>query len=62
VKDKDSQVPVDIVYTPSMIGTAIEVTALHFVTKVAISGTFILDSPLVTPENADQWYFPNSPF
>ena len=62
VKEKDSLIPVDIIYSPSMIGTAIEVTALHFVTKVAISGTYILDSPLVTPENADQWYFPNSPF
>jgi len=62
VKEKDTQVPVDIIYSPSMIGTAIEVTALHFVTKVAINGTYILDSPLVTPENADQWYFPNSPF
>jgi ribose transport system substrate-binding protein len=62
VKEKDSLIPVDIIYSPSMIGTAIEVTALHFVTKVAINGTYILDSPLVTPENADQWYFPNSPF
>jgi ribose transport system substrate-binding protein len=62
VQEKDSLVPVDIIYSPSMIGTAIEVTALHFVTKVAINGTYILDSPLITPENADQWYFPNSPF
>jgi ribose transport system substrate-binding protein len=62
VQEKDSLVPVDIIYSPSMIGTAIEVTALHFVTKVAISGTYILESPLITPENASQWYFPNSPF
>ena len=62
VQDKDVLVPVDIVYSPSMIGTAIEVTALRFTTNVAIDGTYILNSPLVTPENAAQWYFPNSPF
>jgi ribose transport system substrate-binding protein len=62
VEDKDVLVPVDIVYSPSMIGTAMEVTALRFATKVAIDGIYILNSPLVTPENAAQWYFPNSPF
>jgi ribose transport system substrate-binding protein len=62
VKDTDVLVPVDIVYSPSMIGTAMEVTALRFATNVAIDGTYILNSPLVTPANAAQWYFPNSPF
>lgn len=62
VQDKDTLIPVDIVYTPSMIANAIEVTALHFVAKIPVNGTYILDSPLVTPENAAQYYFPNSPF
>src|SRR5260221_1306712 len=62
VKDKDVLVPVDIVYSPSMIGTAMEVTALRFATKVAIDGTYIVDSPLVSPENATQYYFPSSPY
>jgi ribose transport system substrate-binding protein len=62
VQDKDTLIPVDIVYTPSMIANAIEVTALHFVAKLPVNGTYILDSPLVTPENAAQYYFPNSPF
>jgi hypothetical protein len=26
------------------------------------NGTYILDSPLVTPDNAAQYYFPDSPF
>ncbi|HEY0791997.1 MAG TPA: substrate-binding domain-containing protein [Chthoniobacterales bacterium] len=62
VMDKDAQTPVDVIYSPSMIATAIEVTALHFAAKLPINGRYILDSPLVTPENAAQYYFPNSPF
>jgi ribose transport system substrate-binding protein len=62
VEDKDQLIPVDIVYSPSMIANAIEVTALHFTAKLPVNGTYILDSPLVTPENASQYYFPDSPF
>jgi ribose transport system substrate-binding protein len=62
VQNKDELIPVDIVYSPSMIANAIEVTALHFTAKLPVNGTYILDSPLVTPENAAQYYFPNSPF
>src|SRR4029077_2051013 len=62
VIDKDSQTPVNIVYSPSMIGVAVELTALHFVTKLPMNGTYIVDSPLVSPENATQYYFPSSPY
>jgi len=62
VIDKDPQTPVDIVYSPSMIGVAVEVTALHFVTKLPMNGTYIVDSPLVSPQNATQYYFPSSPY
>ncbi|MBV9273395.1 MAG: substrate-binding domain-containing protein [Verrucomicrobia bacterium] len=62
VEDKDTLVPVDIIYSPSMIAVAIEVTALHFVAQLPVNGHYILDSPLVTPDNAAQYYFPNSPF
>jgi ribose transport system substrate-binding protein len=62
VQNKDVLVPVDIVYSPSMIANAIELTALHFTAKLPVNGTYILDSPLVTPENAAQYYFPDSPF
>ena len=62
VQNKDALIPVDIVYSPSMIANAIEVTALHFTAKLPINGTYILDSPLVTPDNASQYYFPDSPF
>jgi ribose transport system substrate-binding protein len=62
VQNKDTLIPVDIIYTPSMIANAIELTALHFIAKLPVNGNYILDSPLVTPENAAQYYFPNSPF
>jgi ribose transport system substrate-binding protein len=62
IQNKDALIPVDIVYSPSMIANAIEITALHFTAKLPVNGTYILDSPLVTPENAAQYYFPDSPF
>jgi ribose transport system substrate-binding protein len=62
VQNKDALVPIDIVYSSSMIANAIELTALHYIAKLPVNGTYILDSPLVTPENAAQYYFPDSPF
>jgi hypothetical protein len=43
-------------------GWRVELTAFHFVTKLPMNGTYIVDFPLVSPENATQYYFPNSPF
>src|SRR6516164_5615915 len=62
VQSKDPLVPIDIVYSPSMIANAIELTVLRYTAKLPVSGTYILNSPLVTPENAAQYYFPDSPF
>jgi ribose transport system substrate-binding protein len=62
VMDKDTQTPVTIIYYPSMVGVAIELTALHLITKLPMNGSYILDSVLVTPENASQYYFPKSPY
>lgn len=58
----DALTPVDVLYPPSMIATAIELTALKFISNVPISGEYILGSPLITPENAEQFYYPDSPF
>jgi ABC-type glucose/galactose transport system permease subunit len=47
----------------SVGGTFVIVTGqLHFTAKLPVNGTYILDSPLVTPDNAAQYYFPDSPF
>jgi ribose transport system substrate-binding protein len=62
VMEGDELVPVNVLYPPAMIATAMEVTALNFVSQVPILGRYILDSPLITPENAADYYFPDSPF
>lgn len=62
VMQGDPLVPVDVLYPPGMIATAMEVTALRFVSNVPVLGEYILDSPLITPENAADYYFPESPF
>jgi ribose transport system substrate-binding protein len=62
VMDGDALIPVDVLYPPAMIATAMEVTALKFVSDVPILGRYILDSTLITPENAADYYFPDSPF
>ena len=60
VLDGDPFVPVDVLYPPAMIGTAMEVTALNFLADTPTLGNYILNAPLVTPENAEQYYFPDS--
>ena len=58
----DPQLPVNVTYPPAQISTAIELTALGLVSDTPVSGRFIIGSQLVTPENAEQFYFPDSPF
>jgi len=63
VMNNDPLVPVDVTYPPSQIATALELTALNFVRKgVPFTGKFIIESVLITPENAAEHYFPDSPF
>jgi ribose transport system substrate-binding protein len=58
----DAMVPANVTYPPAMIATAIEITAAGLVSDAPVSGRFIIGSELVTPENAEQYYFPDSPF
>ncbi|CDN55456.1 ABC sugar transporter, periplasmic ligand binding protein [Neorhizobium galegae bv. officinalis bv. officinalis str. HAMBI 1141] len=62
VMDGDKMVPVDVLYPPAMVATAMELTAGNFYDKVPVSGTYILDATLVTKDNAKNFYFPDSPF
>lgn len=62
IMEGDSQVPVDVTYPPAMAATAIEMTALRYVANVPVSGDFIIGSVLVTPENAEDYYYPDSPY
>jgi len=62
VMDGDPLVPVDVLYPPAQIATAMDVTVAHFTSNGPVTGSYILGSPLITQENAAQFYFPDSPF
>lgn len=62
VKANDPVTPISTPYPPSMIKTAIYMTAAQFTGQAPMRGNFKLDAPLITPQNADQFYFPDSPF
>ena len=62
VMDGDSMIPADVTYPPSMIATAIEMTAVGLTSNAPVAGTFTIGSVLITPENAEQFYYPDSPF
>lgn len=62
IMDGDPQLPVNVTYPPAQISAAIEMTALNFVSSTPVSGEFIIGSELITPENAEKYYFPESPF
>jgi ribose transport system substrate-binding protein len=60
--DGDAMIPANVTYPPSMISTAIEITAVGLMSQAPVSGDFIIGSVLVTPENAENYYYPDSPF
>ena len=62
VKAGDKRTPISTPYPPSMIKSAIYMIAGQFTGQAPMRGSFKLDAPLITPENADQFYFPDSPF
>lgn len=62
IMDGDPQLPVNVTYPPALISSAIEMTVLHFASNAPMTGRFIISSQLITPENAEQHYYPDSPF
>ncbi|MBY8917901.1 ABC transporter substrate-binding protein [Nitratireductor rhodophyticola] len=58
----DEMIPANVTYPPSMIATAIELTAVGLTSSAPVSGTFKIGSVLVTEENAMDFYYPDSPF
>lgn len=62
VMDGDKIMPVDVLYPPAMIGTAMALTAANFYDQVPVRGTFTMDATLVTKDNAKAFYFPDSPY
>ena len=62
VQDGDKLIPVDVLYPPAMVGTALELTVANLYGQVPVRGSYILDATLITKENAKEFYFPDSPF
>jgi ribose transport system substrate-binding protein len=62
IMEGNELVPVDVLYPPAMIATAMDVTVAKYVSNGPVQGRYILGAPLITPENAEQFYFPDSPF
>ena len=62
IMEGDPMLPVNVTYPPAQISTAIELTALALLTDAPMTGRFIISSQVITPENAEQFYFPDSPF
>ncbi|MCD2312100.1 ABC transporter substrate-binding protein [Sulfitobacter pseudonitzschiae] len=62
VRDGDPMIPADVTYPPSMIATAIEMTAVGMTSTAPVSGTFTIGSVLITADNAADFYYEDSPF
>jgi ribose transport system substrate-binding protein len=62
VADGSALTPVDVSYSPAMIATAIELTTSHFTGGIQVAGRYILDSTLITKDNAAEYLDADSPF
>ncbi len=62
IMDGDELVPVDVLYPPSMIATAMDVTVNAFTSNGPVAGRYILGATLIDKSNAESFYFPDSPF
>lgn len=62
VMDGDKMVPVNVLYPPAMVGTALELTTAAITDQVPVSGNYILDATLITKDNAANFHFPDSPY
>ena len=62
VMDGDAVTPVETPYPPSMIKTAIYLTVANLAGQAPVRGAIKLDAPLITKQNAKEYYFPDSPF
>ena len=62
VEAGSTQVPVDVSYNPNMVATAIDLTALHFAAGAQVDGKMIINSTLITKDNAKDFDYANTPF
>jgi len=62
VMNGDPMIPVDVLYPPAMVATAMDLTALGLEEKMPVRGDYILNATLVTKENAKNFYYKDSPY
>jgi len=62
VMNGDPMVPVDVLYSPSMVAVAMDVTAAGLENHIPVRGSYILNATLVTKDNAKNFLFKDSPF
>ena len=58
----NDMVDADVLYHPSLVIPAIELTTMKYATGAPIRGTFQLDSPMITKANAAEYYKSDSPY
>lgn len=62
IMDGNELQPIDVLYPPAMLATAMDVTVAAFKSNGPVAGRYILGATLINKDNADQFYFPDSPF
>ncbi len=62
VMDGDKLTPIDVLYSPTMVAVAMDVTALGLEDKVPVRGDYILKASEINKDNAKDFYFKDSPF
>jgi ribose transport system substrate-binding protein len=62
VMDGDKMIPANVSYPPSMISTAMGVTAANYFSNARCAAPTCSTPELITKDNAKNHYFPNSPF
>jgi ribose transport system substrate-binding protein len=62
VIDGDAMIPIDVLYPPAMVATAMDLTALGLEENMPVRGNYILNATLVTKDNAKSFFYKDSPF
>lgn len=62
IMDGNELQPIDVLYPPAMLATAMDLTVGYYKSNGPVGGRFILGATLIDQSNAASFYFPDSPF
>ena len=62
IMDGNELQPIDVLYPPAMLATAMDLTVGYYKSNGPVGGRFILCATLIDQSNAASFYFPDSPF